>query len=219
MTENPLRHIILTPCRLVMRESACFYCGAPSNTDTIIEYLYGIRNCTDHAKLADRDCKAHLHELKTIPLTHAYNHPILKQFLDFFDKKVYIRRSNGNIDGGWMLQPSSYDNPHFISLIDTQWSLPMTNGSLNKNVPINNFLENDLRILNEFSEGFYEALEEAVDALVKGIYINEYDEFKRLESIAESKYIEEAPGIYTGLLYDENNPNSQRIVRFANCHY
>ena len=186
----------LTPRRLVMTTSACFYCGAVQAKWVEIEYLFGLNACAAHTAAAERDCRAYLHEKKMVKFSDAYKHPILGQFLKMLKGVSFpVLRSSGELQAGWMLNTNPLDRSSFFmhNELDGEWMVPVRREgaageeALTKCTPIFN-----LKMANLFSTTL---IDETVFCLVDGVYTLEYEEVCRLRSSASALEVPEIPGV------------------------
>jgi len=180
----------LTPQRLVMTTSACFYCGAVQAKWTVIEYLFGLNACSSHAAAALRDCRAYMHEKKMVKFSDAYKHPILGSFLKMLKDVLFpVLRSSGDLQEGWSL--NTFDT--FIMHTDGEWMVPVhrvVNGeeTFTKYTPIFN-----LKLAGIFDASL---IDETVFCLIDGIYTKEYETVQiiRLSGVA-SGVVPEIAGV------------------------
>jgi hypothetical protein len=207
MAEDPIRSNALIPASLCMRVCACFYCGSSTNyQDVNIEYLYGIRTCPDHKAWAERDCRAHCHRLKTVPLAWIADSPKLAPILEQFkNRTISVRRSSGDLDSGWTLGSTSRYESDYIQKCKDVWALPLVNidKEVQKKVSIQD-------ILRENPELNATVFEEAIVALEDGIYKAEFDAHTLAAGSGNTTELPEEPCV--GMVWYQD-----RFVRATVC--
>lgn len=123
-TEDPLFTSILEPCRLVMRQSACFYCGSSHYNDYILDDLFGIRACPQHATWATRDNMAFCHKSNMVSINQEKKNSLFSPLFEVLGNETRVKRSSGAIDDGWRINQPSYFEMPFISKIGTLGAFP-----------------------------------------------------------------------------------------------
>jgi len=124
---------------------------------------------------AKRDSNAYLHRQKRVKLRDAHKHPVLGPFLSQCTTPTYIRRSNGEVQGQWILQEDEY-NDLMILWEEGAWYIPMIHSGIHitKSVALEIFEDAQIASLNPpvlglqvpairalLDEGFYKADYEA----------------------------------------------------------
>jgi hypothetical protein len=170
----------LEPVRLIMRKMECMYCFKEDTCSVLIEYNFGLKVCDEHKPNAERDCKAYMHEHKSVRIRDAHQHPVLGRFLSMLNElgTFCVERSDLTIDPGWrVMQDDEHWDPIFIKY-DISWCIPtfIKQGSsrITKLVPIINFLN---PVIHVASSELRTCIEEVLDCLNDGIYRAEAEEF------------------------------------------
>jgi len=105
----------------------------------MIGWMFGLYYCPSHETAARRDCNAHCHREKILPMSAARREPVLAAFLAKLDATPFVvQRTNGDCELDWSLDDTGYPSPSFIQHIeDKGWYLPVKNPEgLTKAVPI-----------------------------------------------------------------------------------
>lgn len=190
--ENPC-YSSLKPRRLVMTANLCFYCGKPSTKIALIERLYGLKCCNDHAVAGARDCNAQLHNDKIIRLNDALDHEIIGCFLKILkslENGFPVLRSNGEIQDGWTVHELGWEGT-FLRWYEGDWRLHVLwkspDGNFNndklKYVPIIHFKMRDIyeKIKDQVPEDFLSLVDQAIFCMVDGIYSKDFEAIQGLE--------------------------------------
>ena len=191
----------LQPCSLVMRASACFYCGETCAGDYRIQWTLGIRYCGQHKSWAIRDCRAYMHENKVVKVRDALEDPRLSELLQYFLHDVHVLRTNGVLEGGWKLNQGTVCDPTYFAFVQDKWSIPMTiaSGGMHKNVYMPAFLNPAVLQANPgFPPDIADRITSAITILTEGFYKADYSQHLRLLSPGAPTTVEELPevGLY-----------------------
>lgn len=195
--QDPLLNC-LQPCSLVMRKSACFYCGAEYKGDYRIQWTVGIRYCAEHKSWATRDCRAYMHENKVVKVKDALEDPRLFALLEYFLNNVHILRTSGAIDSGWKLNQGTVCDPTYIACVQDKWSIPMTvpTGDIHKNVYMPAFLHPTVIGANPgFPPDIADRITSAITILTEGFYKADYVQHLQLLSPGSATTVEELPEV------------------------
>ena len=189
--EDPLYSPCINPYSLCMRLQQCSYCSMPSTHATSICYLFGILSCNTHHVWAIRDCQAYMHEKKIVTIRDARKVDCLSKFLKYledFNGQFYIKRTNGDIENGWMFENIPNDT---LSEVDGKWGVKVNNS---KNITKYVWLE-DILIYskNVFPEDFSDCVKEVLEVLTKGLFLEIYEK-RKLQ--CRSSDVKETPGIH-----------------------
>jgi len=160
-----------------------------------IQYLFGILACSDHKEWAVRDCNAYMHKNNMVKIKDAMKIPGLAECLAELNEvgergDLIVQRSNGDIEKGWSVVNTSYDCLIVNEKIN-EWTINMTNGTVQKYVPLRWFLDSRVPVSHEH-------VKRSIDVLTKGVYKNDY--FKQLEHSMEAKDVVELPCIGKAIL-------------------
>lgn len=189
--------VYIVPTSLVMRKTACFYCGRESTADShVLVYNYGIRHCEEHRATAGRDIRAFLHTSGLVDVEAAEHYEPLRTLCKYLTAKpVSVLRTNGNVSDGWQLScTSSIYECEYIAHIEGTWCVPMFHTSgITKHVPLHSFLHPQVQRANRdvFDDTWYASIEESVALLEKGIYESDYAQQRDKTQIApqESEHV------------------------------
>ncbi len=188
--EDPIYSPCINPYSLCMRVQQCSYCSMPSKHSTLIYYLFGILSCETHRAWAIRDCQAYMHEKKIVTIQHARKVSCLSKlftYLEDFSGQFYIKRTNGDIENGWMFENVPYDT---LSEIDGKWAVKVYNS---KNISKYVWLEDIVTYSkNVFPEDFSACVKEVLEVLEKGLFLEMYEKRKLHCASADVK---ETPGV------------------------
>jgi len=166
--EDPLTSSII-PHSLVMTFEECEYCGQTNTAQETVMYLFGIKTCNEHIRLAKKDCEAYMHERKMVKINDALRTPVLKEFFEYLDE-FPVKRTSGVIENGW----SILMNDAHISFFKETWNIHVCNKSdINKKIPISEFL-NDEIIEAMPNPPPKELVERVIDILNEGVYKSSY---------------------------------------------
>jgi hypothetical protein len=166
---------VLLPSSLVMRSAECFYCENEYDNDETTFGRIGIRYCSTHKTAAKRDSNAYLHQQKRVKLRDALRHPVLGPFLSQCRTNTYIRRSNGEVQGQWILQEEEYDDSKLILWEEGVWYIPMMHPGIHvrKTVALDTFEDTRIASLNPPALGLQVP---AIRALLdEGVYKADYE--------------------------------------------
>lgn len=190
--ENPC-YSALKPRRLVMTANVCFYCGRSSTGLKLIERLYGLKHCDNHAEAATRDCNAYLHEEKIIRLHDAFDHEIIGRFLRILkslENGFPVLRSSGEIQDGWTVHELGWEGT-FLRLHDGDWKLHVLwkspdgnfHNDILKYIPIIHFKMRDIydRIKDQIPNDFLSLVDQVIFCMVDGIYSKDFEAIQGLQ--------------------------------------
>lgn len=165
----------LLPSSLVMRTTECFYCENEYENDEQTDGRFGIRYCSTHKEAAKRDSNAYLHQHKRVKLRDALDHPVLGPFLAHCTTNTYIRRSNGEVQGQWILQEEQWGDQKLIQWQDGSWYIPMVHPGIKvtKSVALDIFEDARVASLNPPSLGVQVPVIQAL--LDEGVYKADYE--------------------------------------------
>jgi hypothetical protein len=192
----------LVPQSLVLRRCECFYCGAEDTGVVVVEHLFGMKVCETHRLNAERDCKAFLHRENLVRVKDAMTVEPLKRFLDILAAQPFItvQRTNGEIEEDWSLRTGNYFDPAFLSRnLEMKWGVPTYCRRTNqqKTVPIINFLRPEINGKMNLSADWHAIVEDAIDALVDGVYRADAEAYDYARNHDESEKIVETEGVAT----------------------
>jgi hypothetical protein len=194
----------LEPTSLIMRVSACFYCGGSEAGAETVDHMFGIKCCKTHRSRAKRDCNAYLHRQGHVLLEDAWSNSSLKRLLEILQENALpVERTNGTVEDDWCLQTvNSFIHIH-LSRIEGVWSLPVQckRIKLYKFTPLMNFLRPDIVAKMKVPADWHLILESAMDTLVDGVYKTDAEAYDYARNHDESETIAETPGVTT-ILYE-----------------
>jgi len=199
--ESIVKHV--APHSLVMTTSMCDYCGEPDRYTPSIIHLFGIKTCEVHRKWGVRDCEVYMHSHKMVRMIDALKNPTLKRFFAYLEGTFPIRRTNGNIDTDWYIQCSLDDtfaagdvcmnNIKGLDGVD-QWCIPCKNEIYVKQIPICEFLKDDICSKMNFPIPD-DLIQEVIDLLTKGIYYDSVKEINEKELNIEEAQASKHPNV------------------------
>lgn len=133
---------VLLPTSLVMRQAACFYCGADYENDEVtLGDTIGIRYCATHKEDAQRDSRAYLHSERKVRLQDLLSHDVVGPFFRSLEaEEQIVRRTNGVLQGGWTL---SLGGEGTVLYAKGDWCIPMIHRAhhILKGVALSQFAE------------------------------------------------------------------------------
>jgi len=175
-----------------MRTNQCFYCGNENENDERTIGNIGIRYCTEHKASAKRDSNAYLHEHGMVKTRDALQHPVLGPFLSLMASPVYIRRSNGDVEGQWSLQNEPWHDEKLILSKNSTWYIPMihTKTETTKGVSLEIFEDERVASLN--NPAIRAQLPSIRALLEEGLYKTDYEAY---QLVSPSRLVPETKGV------------------------
>ena len=114
------------PHRLVCIQIMCPYTGCGHLQEEIglesITYLFGLRCCEKHRKVARRDCAAWMRQYGRLQISEKF----MKE-MNLVNKEFLVTRSNGNIDNDWIINitPDTFNRAELVQMTDGKWGIKM----------------------------------------------------------------------------------------------
>jgi hypothetical protein len=189
----------LIPRTLVMTPCICFYCGAAETGMNLVGYLYGLKTCDKHAALGERDCKAWLHQNKSVRLWDQDAIPELAAFLDHYKGGFPVRRSNGEVQEGWKFQSGSGLEPPLIMNVGGDWYAKCFYYRAGSETEEAIHIQRGAK-LTDFDNTVL--VRELLRALDQGVYKNDYEEHLRHYKEEEETEFPDGPGILEMVIGD-----------------
>ena len=114
------------PIRTVMFRPNCLYCGASASYYKDCEFQLSTIACSneDHRRWAKRDAFASLHRHKWVRRKDYEKEPLFRETA-LLTGLIKVRRTSGDVESDWQIQPPSYGNHAHIACIQGVWSLPV----------------------------------------------------------------------------------------------
>ena len=194
MTEISL---YIEPHSLVMTPMGCFYCKVDNDTVRSIQinYLFGLKCCSEHMAHGKRDCRAWMHKNGYVKLKDAFDNTALCSLLNILDSREFkVKRTSGEIQDGWHLNKGDQLDTVFIQRNEDHWMIPC--GHLESNDYIRKFVN-----LTDFSDVVpAELIEECTRTLDSGIYFSDFEEQCALDKSVVPEMANVFPVIVDGQL-------------------
>ena len=188
--EDPMTNC-LVPHSLCMRPASCEYCHQPDTRYVTIDHLFGIISCDAHYDWALRDCRTFMHINGIVLLSDAKKSGLSSLLDELISKNnlFHVKRTSGVIEKEWSVLDEAYDYPS-LQKLDDKWSVHVTNTKVRKFVPLEEFvLHGDLS---------RDSVNEAIDILDKGVYIDEYE--KQMSLAVEANHVTDLACVGTGMM-------------------
>jgi hypothetical protein len=148
------------PHRLVCIQMLCPYTGCGNIKEDIglecISFLFGIRCCKKHRKVAQADCATWMRKNGMFHISEEF----LKK-MELKNRKFQVKRSNGNIEDNWIINTpeESFRSGILINTNKGTWSISMLGP------------ERDISKTVELSELSLDWLEEYIDSIPDDEYV------------------------------------------------
>ncbi len=218
---------VLSPISLCMTCNACFYCGNDCDKWIQIHHLFGIKYCSEHETLADRDCKAYMHENKQISFFVSFTIPKLKRFLDLFRyetpdnkfcvKKVHIKRSGGIIDDNWEISFNNYTTSSWFYKYKGSWVIAVCKiegtDIISKCINLSDFIDPELMEKNKDVYGIEigDIINDVIKTLDDEPFREEFNVYQELVSL-KNNFVNYAHPSCIGYIIDHNGTERKVIM-------